>query len=79
MVEHAHEQHDVEPLAQRADVVDRQLPELDLGSADLGGEPRLRQIVVVEVDAEHALGAAPLHLDRVEAGVAADVEHGLAR
>ena len=25
-----------------------------------------------------ALGAAPLHLDRVEAGVAADVEHGLA-
>ena len=44
----------------------------------LGGEARLREVVVVEVDAEHALGAAPLHLDGVEAGVAADVEHGLA-
>ena len=45
---------------------------------DLGGEPRLREVVVVEVDAEHALGPAPLHLDRIEAGIAADVEHGSA-
>ena len=37
-----------------------------------------REVVVVEVDADHARGAAPLHLDGVEAGVAADVEHGLA-
>ena len=78
VVEHAHEEHEVEALAQRADVVDGQLAELDVEPGDLGGEAGLGQVVVVEVDAEHALGAAPLHLDRVEAAVAADVEHGLA-
>ena len=78
VVEHAHEEHDVEPLAERADVVDGQLAELDVEPVDLGGEARLRQIVLVGVDAEHARGAAALHLHRVEAGVAADVEHGLA-
>ena len=54
------------------------LPELDVVRPDLGGEACLGQIVLVEVDAEHARRAAPLHLDRVEAAVAADVEHGLA-
>ena len=78
VIKHAHEEHDVEALAQRADVVDRELAELDVEPADLGGKARLRQVVVVEVDAEHPLGPAPLHLDRVEAAVAADIEHGLA-
>ena len=78
VIEHAHEEHEVEPLAERADVVDRQLAELDVEPVDLGGEAGLREIVLVEIDAEHALGAAPLHLDRVEAAVAADIEHGLA-
>ena len=78
VVEHAHEQHEVELLAERADVVDREVAEFDVEAVDLGGEARLRQIVLVEVDAEHALGAAPLHLHRVEAGVAADIEHRLA-
>ena len=78
VVEHAHEEHEVEPLAQRADVVDRELAELDLEPSHLGGEARLGEVALVAVDAEHARGAAPLHLDGVEAGVAADVEHGLA-
>ena len=51
VVEHAHEEHDVEPLAERADVVDRQLPEFDVEPAHLGGEAGLRQIILVEVDA----------------------------
>ncbi len=62
----------------RADVIDRELAELDLEPADAGGEAGLRQVVVVEIDAEHPLGPAPFHLDRVEAAVAADVEHRLA-
>ena len=45
--------------------------------ADLGGEPRLGQVALVGVDAHDAVGPAALHLDRVEPGVAADVEHGL--
>ena len=83
VVEHAHEDHEVEALAQRRDVVDRQVAELDAPSLAgpaqrLGRQPRLRQIALVAVDAEHPRRAAPLHLDRVEAGVAADVEHALA-
>ena len=51
MIEHADEEHDVEPLAERADVVDRELAELDVEPVHLGGEPGLRQIVLVEIDA----------------------------
>jgi hypothetical protein len=63
VVEHAHEHHEVEALAQLADVVDRQLAKLDVLALHLGGEAGLLQVAVVEVDAEHAIGAAPLHLD----------------
>ena len=66
-------------LAERADVVDRELPELDVEAEHLGGEARLREVILVEIDAEHALGAAPLHLDRVEAAIAADIEHASCR
>ncbi|MGY4434209.1 hypothetical protein ACVWWO_006686 [Bradyrhizobium sp. F1.13.1] len=38
----------------------------------------MRKIFVVGVQAEDALGAAPLHLHGVETGIAADIEHGLA-
>ena len=75
MIEHAHEQHDVEPFLQLGHVIDGELAKLNLEAADLGGEPRLVEIVLVEIDPEHPPGAAPLHLERVEAGIAADVEH----
>ena len=52
VIEHAHEEHDVEALAETRDIVDRQLPELDVQRLDLGGEARLRQIVVVGIDAD---------------------------
>jgi hypothetical protein len=79
VVEHAHEDHEIELLTQRADIVDRQVAELDIIDTECrGGKTRLRQIAVVAIDAEHAVRATPLHLDRIEAGVAADVEHALA-
>jgi hypothetical protein len=76
VIEDAEEQHDIEPLAQRRDVKNRQLAELELNPAHLGGKAGLVQIVRVRIHGDYALGAAPLHLDRVEAGIAADVEDG---
>ena len=78
VVEHAHEQHDVEALVEPTDLEHRQLAQLDVDAADLGGEAGLREVALVAVDAEHALGATALHLDGIEAAVAADVEDGAA-
>src|SRR5207253_531382 len=79
VVEHPHEDDEVEALAQSADIVDVGLRELDVVMAErLGGEPRLGEVALVAVNAEHARGAAALHLDRIETRVAADVEHALA-
>src|SRR5436305_14458363 len=58
MVKHAHEDHEIELLAKLRDIISRQLAELDLEPVDLGGKFRLRQIVVVRVEPEHAVGAA---------------------
>jgi hypothetical protein len=77
VVEHAHEEHEVEALAEEGHVIDRELQELDLHPRDLGGEARLREVARVGVDPDDAGGAAPLHLDRIEARVAAHVEHAL--
>ena len=62
-----------------ADVVHGQLAVLDVESLDFGGEARLRQVVLVEIDAEDARRAAPLHLHGMKPGIAADIEHGHAR
>src|SRR5437016_2313878 len=78
VVQHAHEKHDVKPLSQGGNVVDGQLAKLDVDAGDFRGEPRLGEVPAVGVDADHAVGVAALHLDRVEAGVAADIENGLA-
>ena len=63
---------------QLRDVVDIELAELDIGAVDLGGETGLREVLRVGIDSDHARGAAPLHLEGIEAGIAADIEHGLA-
>src|SRR5947208_1011580 len=76
MREHAEKQNDVEPILQSGDVVDRHLQEFDLDADDLRGEAGLPEITFVNVDAEHTRSASPLHLDRVETAVAADIEHG---
>ncbi len=78
VVEHTHEEDEVELLADAVDVVDVHLGELDLDADDARREARLLEVGLIGVDAEHARGAAALHLDRVEAAVAADVEHSLA-
>ena len=59
VIEHAHEDDDVECFAELPDVVDGQVAELDVGkSGDLGGEASLVEIDLVAVDADDAAGAA---------------------
>src|SRR3546814_4575795 len=78
MVENAHEQHQVEAFAQSRNIVDGHLPKLDIGVVDLRHQLRLRQIAGIAVDG-HDPGCAPaFHLQRVEASIAANVEHALA-
>jgi hypothetical protein len=43
-----------------------------------GREARLAQVIRVDIDRHDALGAPPLHRDRIKAAVAADIEHRLA-
>jgi hypothetical protein len=79
VVENAHEKHHVEALAERSQVVDGELAELDVMARGLSREAGLGEIRIVEIDAQNPARPALLHLDRVEAAVAADVEHGFAR
>src|SRR4051812_21941351 len=75
VIEDAHEQHQIEFLAETADVVDRSLVELDVEAEAIGEQPRLTQVERLAVDADDVRRAAPLHLERVEPRVAADLEH----
>jgi hypothetical protein len=79
VVEHPHEEHHVELLTKPGNVVDRHLLEFDVVPGHLRGKSGLRQVARVEVYSHHALSAASLHLDGVEAAIATDIEHGLAR
>ena len=54
------------------------MAKLYVEALDLGGEAGLGEVVLVVVDTEDARGTTALHFHRVEAGVAADVEHRLA-
>src|ERR1044071_9195493 len=78
MVKDPEEQHEVEAFAERADVIDRELRKFDRKSAHLSREARLLEIALVVIDREHARRAAPLHFQRIEPGVAADIENALA-
>jgi hypothetical protein len=62
VVEDAHEHDEVEFLADCTDIVDGHLGEIDLQPDHAGGEAGLGEVVLVEVDAEHAGGTASLHL-----------------
>ena len=79
MIEHADEEHDVESFTQFSDVIDRELLKLDIQPLNVSGKPRLRQIILIEIHAQHARRTAPLHLHGIEPGVAADVQHRLTR
>src|SRR4051812_25624868 len=79
MVEHAHEDHEVKPLAQRAYIVHVELREFDVVKAQrFTRQSCLSEITLVTVNAEDAIRAAALHFDRIKAGVAADIENALA-
>src|SRR5438128_3660170 len=75
VIKHTEEKNDVEFLAEAVDVVDREFLKLDIELERVSRELRLRQVMLVEINADHARGAAPFHLDAVEAGIATDVEH----
>src|SRR4051812_32268426 len=78
VIEHSHEQDDVEFLPQRRDIVNIELLELNVHSARLGGKTGLLQISEIGIDANNPGGAPLLHLYGVEASVAANIKNGLA-
>src|SRR5215210_5723297 len=78
VIEDAHEENQVELLAELRHVVNRELSKLDVRAKHFGGEARLCKIVFVEIDTDDAIGAAAFHLERVVARVATDIEHGAA-
>src|SRR5438477_7190921 len=78
VIEHAHKQHHVEALSQLRDAIDGESAKFDIRAANFGGEAGLCEIALVGIDANHAAGAAALHLEAIKSGVTADIEHGLA-
>src|SRR5690606_34190231 len=77
-IKDTHEEHEIKRLVQCANVVNGQLPELDGGAGDLCCKSGLSQIGFVEINAQNAISAAPLHFDRIETSVTADIQHRLA-
>src|SRR5207245_1666028 len=77
VVENAQEEYIVELVVadDAVDVVDVALDQLHVQVQLLARETRLVQVDRVVVDAQYPRGAAPLELERVEAAVAADVQH----
>src|SRR5207248_314319 len=59
--------------------VNVQLTELDLRVIHFRGEAGLGKIARIGIDSDDPPRAPALHLKRIEAGIAADVKHGLAR
>ena len=78
VVQHAHEDHNVKALSQRAHIPYRHAPKLDVGARELRRKSRLPQVTFVRVNSKHALGPAPLHLQRIKATVATNIQHRLA-
>src|SRR3954469_23766458 len=74
VVENAHEDNEVEALAELANLVDRHLPKVDVQACLLCGETRLSQIARIRINAEYPAGIAPFHLETVKPGIAADIE-----
>src|SRR5256885_1175872 len=63
---------------ERIEIVHRHAPIFDIDFQQLSHELRLSNQISLRVDAQHARRAATLHLDRIEASVAADIKNGLA-
>src|SRR5579885_3231366 len=78
VIQHPHEDHDVECFTELADVINRKLSKLDDEPADLSGKSCLSEVVIAAVDSDDPVGAAAFHFHRIESSVAADIEHRLA-
>src|SRR4051812_20947981 len=74
VIKHAKKEHEVEPLAERSDVIDGQVPELDVETIHVGDEAGLSQILLLGIETEHSRGSAAFHLHRIEPGVAANIQ-----
>src|SRR5207237_5300300 len=59
MVEHPHEQDDIEALLEHADVINGETAEIDVEILESGGETRLAKILVFGIDRDDAIGAPP--------------------
>src|SRR5258708_30112833 len=75
MIEHTEKKHDIELLVKCSDVIDGHLCKLDFDAYDISSKARLPQIVGIDIHSQHTCRAARLHLERIEAGIAAYVEN----
>lgn len=75
MIEHAHEQHEIEALPKPCDIIDRHLSEFDIEPGLIGGKLRLAQIMRIGIDANDPPCLAALHFQCVKSGIAANIEH----
>src|SRR5690348_13994986 len=74
VIKNSHEQNNVELLLKLVDIVYRELDELDVESADLGGIACLCEVARIMIHSNHAVCSALLHFDREKAAVAADIQ-----
>ena len=65
-------------LLKFGDAIDGEIVKLNVHAAHLRRKTSLFEILFVSIDPHNAARATLFHLDRVEAAVAADVEHGFA-
>src|ERR1043166_4522623 len=78
VIQHAHEQHEVKPFPELSNSIHGEIAKLNVHLTYFGREAGLVQILSVSVDTDNPFRTALLHLDRVKACVAADVEHRFA-
>ena len=78
VIEQTERERDIK-LANRASVqlINIQTAKLDVKTEHLPHKQSLTHVLALAVNSEHALGAAALGLESVEAGIAADVEKRL--
>ncbi len=62
MIKDAHKKHEVKLPCNGIHVIDGTLFEFDLHSEDAGGETRLIQVAVVDINPKHSAGSPPLRL-----------------
>src|SRR5215211_5386653 len=75
VVQHAHEQHEIKLFVQFSNAIDGKVSKLDLRSTHVRGKTCLGQVLLIGVDRNYTIRAALLHLNRVKARIAADIQY----